>query len=190
MKQLSPYLLPSTAGAAILLLLTLAAPARPQAPAPPHDHQHGSSATRTTPAPPSAAKPGTSGKGMPMGMDGGAASDCAAMMQMHQQEVVAQTADDARLADLTAKMNQAASGDQKTEAMAAVINELVAQHTRALARTQEMQSQMMTHMMAHLQHGGAAEAMQCPMMKMMAGEHTAPGASGPGSSAGEHTQHP
>jgi hypothetical protein len=97
-------------------------------------------------------------KGMP---------DCAAMMQMQKQMATDQKADDARLNDLVTKMNQC-SPDQKMDAMAAVISELVTQRARSREMDETMQDQMMMHMMQHMQHGGAASAMQCPMMKAMA----------------------
>ena len=67
-------------------------------------------------------------------------------MEMHQQMHAKMEAMNSRLDDLVAEMN-AAEGDQKTEAVAAVVNELVAQrsamHTRMMASQPRMKCRMM-----------------------------------------------
>jgi hypothetical protein len=168
-----------TSSAAALLLLATASTVGAQQPQPPHDHTHtGAGAPPAAPAKP--AKPAAPGKGMDMSKQ---MPDCAAMMRMHQQMEADRKADDARLNDLTTKMNEA-TGDQKTEAMAAVISELVAQRARARELDEKMQGQMMAHMMGHTQHGAAASPMQCPMTKAMAGH-----GAGTSGASGDHARH-
>jgi len=176
MKTPRCHLIPS---AAALLLLATASTVGAQQPQPSHDDTH--TGTGTPPvAPAKPAKPTVPGKAMDMSKQ---MPDCAAMMRMHQQMEADRKADDTRLNDLTTKMNEA-TGDQKTEAMAAVINELVAQRARSREAAEKMQSQMMAHMMLHMQHGAAASAMQCPMMQAMAGH-----GAGTSGASGDHAQH-
>jgi hypothetical protein len=173
MKLFRYNLIPTVA--TIATALAVMSPTRAQQP--PHDHEH----PGATPAAPANPAPSN---GMPMQMDmRKGMPDCAAMMKMKQQAGADRKADDARLKDLTEKMNQA-TADQKADAMAAVINELVAQRMRRAAADEKMEGQMMEHMMAHMQHGGAAGAMQCPMMQMMAGNKA--GSTG---SKDAHAQH-
>jgi hypothetical protein len=175
--------------AVALLLLTAVSAVRAQQP--PHDHSHAGASTppAATGAP---AKSTAPGKGMMMDMSKGMPG-CAALMQMQQQMEADRKADDARLNDLTTKMNEA-TGDQKTAAMAAVINELVAQRVRARDAAAKMQGQMMQNMMGHMQHGGSASVMQCPMMAAMAAGGHADSASGAATggapaAGGKHAQH-
>ena len=58
-------------------------------------------------------------------------------------------ADDQTLAGLLTTMN-AAKGDQKVAAIAAVVNELAAQRTRMQAQMMRMQGGMMDQMMSHM----------------------------------------
>jgi hypothetical protein len=58
-------------------------------------------------------------------------------------------ADDEKLAQLITTMN-AAKGDQKVAAIAAVVNELAAQRTRMQAQMMRMQGGMMDQMMSHM----------------------------------------
>jgi hypothetical protein len=77
---------------------------------------------------------------------------------------------DEKLIALTEKMN-AVSGEAKTEAIAAVVNEMVEQHTSMRGMMMTMQPRMMQHMMGHMGGGMRSGMMQsmegCPMMKMM-----------------------
>ena len=65
---------------------------------------------------------------------------CAMMMQMHQKMETSTKAQDAKLKGLTAEMDKASS-DRKVQAMAAIINELVAQRTARQDMMGNMQSQ-------------------------------------------------
>jgi predicted component of type VI protein secretion system len=93
------------------------------------------------------------------------------MMSHHTEMMAKMEAMNARLDDLVKKMN-AATGSKKTDAVAAVINELVAQRKQMQAQMMAMQPEMMKHMMGHLRMGmmkGMDDAMsKCPMMKGMA----------------------
>jgi hypothetical protein len=64
------------------------------------------------------------------------------MMKMHEQMMAEMKSADARLDALLKEMN-AASGDAKVTAMAAVVNELVSQHKSMHGRMGEMHQQMM-----------------------------------------------
>lgn len=90
-------------------------------------------------------------------------------MQMHQQMMADSHSMDARLESLVTKMN-AAKGDAKVEAMAAVISALVQQRTMMRDESMKMQQQMMTSMMGNM--AGMSPEMkkamaECPMMKMV-----------------------
>src|SRR5579859_2404164 len=91
--------------------------------------------------------------------------DCQAMMDKMQASSKAM---DDRLATLVDAMNKA-KGSAKVDRMAAVINEMVAQHKQMRDDMAAMMPQMMNHMMQHMQSGmmsGMAQAMAgCPMMK-------------------------
>ncbi|MGE5360743.1 MAG: hypothetical protein ACM3NQ_17135 [Bacteroidales bacterium] len=90
---------------------------------------------------------------------------CQAMMAGHEKMMTEVKAADGRLDDLVAKMN-AASGTEKADAAAAVINEMVTQRRTMRDGMMKMQDGMMAHMMEHVQAGKASMAM-CPMMKQM-----------------------
>jgi hypothetical protein len=78
-----------------------------------------------------------------------AQSGMADMMKMHQNMMAEMKAAEARLDTLVKTMN-AASGDAKTNAIAAVVNELVAQRRQMHAHMSEMHahmSEMHMHMM-------------------------------------------
>jgi hypothetical protein len=70
----------------------------------------------------------------PQGMPG--------MMKMHEQMMAEMRAADARLDALVKEMN-AASGDAKVTAIAAVVNELAAQHKSMHERMGQMHQEMM-----------------------------------------------
>lgn len=92
------------------------------------------------------------------------------MMAHHKEMMARMEAMDARLDELVKKMN-AATGGKKTNAAAAVINELVAQRKQMREQMMAMQPEMMKHMMAHMRMGMMKcmeESMaKCPMMKTM-----------------------
>jgi Spy/CpxP family protein refolding chaperone len=93
------------------------------------------------------------------------------MMAHHKEMMAKMDAMDARIDDLVKSMN-AAKGSKKPDAVAAVINELVAQRKQMREQMMAMQPEMMKHMMAHMRMGmmkGMEDAMaKCPMMKAMA----------------------
>jgi len=93
---------------------------------------------------------------------------CKMMMQSHEHDMGAMKMMDSKLEGLVAKMN-AASGPDKSEAVAAVVNELVAQRSAMRDHMSSMQTGMMQHMMGHMQMGkqSTASAMKCPMMQAM-----------------------
>jgi hypothetical protein len=93
------------------------------------------------------------------------------MMAHHKEMMARMEAMDARLDELVKKMN-AATGKGKPDAVAAVVNELVAQRKQMREQMMAMQPEMMKHMMAHMRMGmmkGMEDSMaKCPMMKTMA----------------------
>jgi hypothetical protein len=93
------------------------------------------------------------------------------MMAHHKEMMAKMEAMDARLDELVKKMN-AATGSKKPDAVAAVVNELVAQRKQMREQMMAMRPEMMKHMMAHMRMGmmrGMEDSMaQCPMMKTMA----------------------
>jgi hypothetical protein len=100
-------------------------------------------------------------------MDADMAAKCQAMMADHEKMMADMKAADQRLDDLVVKMN-AASGTEKTNAIAAVVNEMVSQRRTMRDGMMKMQQGMMAHMAEHMQAGKGAMAM-CPMMKQMGG---------------------
>jgi outer membrane murein-binding lipoprotein Lpp len=94
------------------------------------------------------------------------------MMAHHKEMMAKMEAMDSKLDDLVKKMN-AAKGNSKVDATAAVVNELIAQRKQMREHMMAMQPEMMKHMMEHMQTGmmkGMMESMsECPMMKGMAG---------------------
>jgi Spy/CpxP family protein refolding chaperone len=93
------------------------------------------------------------------------------MMAHHKEMTAKMEAMDARLDGLVKAMN-AATGSKKPDAVAAVVNELVAQRKQMREQMIAMQPEMMKHMIAHTQTGmmkGVEDSMaQCPMMKSKA----------------------
>jgi len=93
------------------------------------------------------------------------------MMAHHKEMMAKMEAMDARLDGLVTRMN-AATGSKKADAVAAVINELVAQRKQMREQMMAMQPEMMKHLMAHMRMGimkGMEDSMaKCPMMKTMA----------------------
>ena len=99
-------------------------------------------------------------------------------MTAHHKEMMARMeAMDARLDELVKKMN-ASTGSKKTDAVAGVVNELVAQRKQMREQMMAMHPEMMKHMMAHMRMGmmkGIEDSMsKCPMMKSMAPGKDAP----------------
>jgi hypothetical protein len=124
-------------------------------------------AQQPTPPPPAAQKmemPGKPGMMDEMKMD-------ESMMAHHKEMMAKMEAMDARLDELVKKMN-AAKGSKKADAVAAVVNELVAQRKQMREHMMAMQPEMMKHMMEHMRMGmmkGMEDSMsKCPMMKSMA----------------------
>ena len=101
------------------------------------------------------------------GMAAGMAAKCQAMMADQEKMMTEMKGADQRLDDLVGKMN-AASGSEKADAIAAVVNELVNQRRTMRDGMMKMQHGMMAHMMEHIQAGKDSMAM-CPMMKQMGG---------------------
>ncbi|MCA1733550.1 MAG: hypothetical protein LC732_08100 [Acidobacteria bacterium] len=102
-----------------------------------------------------------------------AGMNCQMMMDhMHAK----QKAMDEKLQPLVARMN-AATGQARVDATAAVVNELVAQRHQAREQMMTMMPRMMNHMMEHMQGGmmsGMREGMMaCPMMKSQDGAQQA-----------------
>ena len=135
-----------------------------QTPPPAHDH--------------SAQKPAPTGK--PGMMDDKMMAHCVDMMQKHDQMKADFKAEDAKLDDLVTKMNTSTGAD-RVEAMGAVVTELSAQHKAQRTKTEAMQSDMMKHMMEHMQSGKPMS--MCPMMAKMQG---APGDTKPVDHSGHH----
>jgi hypothetical protein len=103
-------------------------------------------------------------------MSGNMGGRCQRMMAMHTQMMADMKAMDSILDRKVAAMN-AAKGNAKVDAMAAVINEMATQRTQMMSKMSGMQDQMMAHMGEHMaQSGGATmkqSMAQCPMMKGM-----------------------
>jgi hypothetical protein len=98
-------------------------------------------------------------------MEGKMTESCQKMKQKKQEMMADMKAQDAKLTEAVAKMNNAPE-DKKMSLMAAVITSIVEQQTAKHARMAKMQEEMMTHMMEHMQTGKESMA-QCPMMKEM-----------------------
>jgi hypothetical protein len=90
---------------------------------------------------------------------------CQAMMAEHVKTMAETKAADQRLEVLVGAMN-AASGQTKADATAAVVNELVTQRRTMRDGMMKMQQDAMSHMMGHMQAGKGSMDM-CPMMKQM-----------------------
>ena len=95
------------------------------------------------------------------------AAKCQAMMADHEKMMTEMKAADQRLDELVGTMN-AASGTEKADATAAVVNEMVTQRRTMRDGMMKMEGEMMGHMMEHMQAGKDSMAM-CPMMKQMGG---------------------
>ena len=122
------------------------------------------------PASPSMPMMGGEEKGM---MGGKMMEECKAMMAKHEGMKAEMASMDARLDSLLAAMN-AAKGNHKVDATAAVINELATQRKAMRDHMMAMGPQMMQHMMHHA-HMGMMEGMMksmsgCPMMQPAGGE--------------------
>jgi len=98
-------------------------------------------------------------------MQSGMMSKCKEMMDMQQEMQIKIKQMDQKLTDLGQKMNQA-TGDQKIQAMEAVLNEMIDQRNSMRDMTMRNHASMMEHMGEHMQKG-ASPGMQCPMMQEM-----------------------
>lgn len=94
---------------------------------------------------------------------------CTEMMAQHDKMMAEMKSADERLDGLVAKMD-AASEQEKVDATAAVVSELVAQRKTMRERMMGMHQKMMGHMAEHMQAGPQSMAM-CPMMKMGGMKH-------------------
>jgi hypothetical protein len=94
---------------------------------------------------------------------------CKDMMADRDKMMADMKTADARLNELVSKMN-AASGQAKVDATAAVVTELVEQRSAMRERMMRMQQGTMGHMMEHAQAGPQSMA-ACPMMKMEGMKH-------------------
>lgn len=94
---------------------------------------------------------------------------CKTMMADHEKMMAGMKAADQRLDGLVATMN-AAAGQAKVDATAAVVVEMVAQRKTMRDEMMSMHQRMMSHMMEHMQAGPQSMAM-CPMMKMGSQKH-------------------
>lgn len=92
---------------------------------------------------------------------------CQEMMKKKQEMMAEIKAQDVELAAQVEKMNSA-TADKKLDLTAAVVTRLVEQRAAMHAKRAEMQEEMMTHMMRHMQMGKESMS-QCPMMKGMGG---------------------
>lgn len=107
-------------------------------------------------------------------------TECQAMMAKKQKMEEEGLAMAAKLDEMVAQMNAAATSMEPDamEKMAAVITELVAQRKTARSMKMEMQPEMMAHMMHHRDmhgtKGGTKGAMGCPMMMTEMGETSEP----------------
>ena len=116
-------------------------------------------------SPPSMPMMGGEEKGM---MGGKMMEECKAMMAKHEGMKAEMASLDAKLDSLLAAMN-AAKGNKKVDATAAVINELATQRKAMRDHMMAMGPQMMQHMMQHGRMGmmeGMTKSMSaCPMMQ-------------------------
>ena len=104
---------------------------------------------------------------------------CRQMMEHHEKMMARAGEMDRELEALVQQMN-AAEGQAKVDATAAVVAELVEQRHEMRDGMMGMCHGMMTHGMAHMSEGGT---MKCPMMEGAAGMHGGHG------HAGEHGHH-
>jgi hypothetical protein len=115
--------------------------------------------------------------GAMMGKDAPAACKKAMAERMAKWKKMQEKMDaqDAKLKDMVAKMN-AASGSKKVDAMAAVVSELVSQHTSRRHAMMAMRSEMMKDCPMMPGAGRGMMMKDCPMMK---GQSGAAGAAAP-----------
>ena len=116
-------------------------------------HQHPQPGTQTQRP---QARAGETGQQMP--------EMCRQMMARHEKMMAEMKEAQARLDQKVSAMN-AATGNAKVDAMAAVINELVSQRKQMHSMMPQMPQDMMAHMGSHMQRGGAQSMSQCPMMR-------------------------
>lgn len=117
------------------------------------------------------------------GMMGGSMMACCRdMMQQRQRMQADMKAMDEKLDGLVATMNSA-TGSEKMDAIAAVINVLVTQRKAMQEKMSSMQMGMMQHTMQHMQMGKQSMTM-CPMMQGM--QMSKSGASKPDDHAKHH----
>jgi hypothetical protein len=104
-------------------------------------------------------------------MGGKMMEDCQAMMAKHEGMKAEMASLDAKLDSLLAAMN-AAKGNKKVDATAAVINEMAAQRKAMRDHMMAMGPQMMHHMMQHgrmeVMESMAKSMSSCPMMQSAA----------------------
>lgn len=141
----------------------------------PHPHAH------PAPKPASAQNKMMGGKKMGGMMGGGMMAHCMEMMKKRETMKSDMKAMDDKLTGLVATMNTASDAD-KSAAIVAVINEMIAQRKKSSDMMSSMQSGMMQHTMEHMQKGKQS-MMMCPMMQGMHG--TKNGASKPQ----DHSKH-
>jgi len=98
--------------------------------------------------------------------------NCQAMMAKRDEMQAHMAAMDEKLDGLVAEMN-AAEGTAKTDAVAAVVTELVAQKKARQKMMMKMQQGGMKHMMHH-RGGEIGEMKGCPMMEKMSMEDQSP----------------
>ena len=98
-------------------------------------------------------------------MGGKTLEKCEGMQEMQQKMMDDCKAEDAKLVVQMAAMNRA-SPDKKADLMAAVLTTMAQQQITKDARRQDMQTQMMRHLMWHLAMGKESVA-ACPMMRDM-----------------------
>lgn len=114
-------------------------------------------------------QPGSGQTGM---MSGNMGDRCKQMMAMHSQMMADMKAMDASLDQKVIAMN-AARGNAKVDAMAAVINEMATQRKQMVAKMSSMPDKMMAHMSEHMAQSGSTamrqSMAQCPMMQGMKG---------------------
>ena len=126
-------------GAAVALVMAASSTAIVLAQTPTADEHHQTAAEQGKPAP------------------GAMMADRQGMMGDQKEMMARMAAADKKLAELVARMNSA-QGDQKVAAMAAVINELVAQRTQ-MQQMMGMQGGMMDQMMSHMSAMHGSEGM-------------------------------
>ena len=92
-------------------------------------------------------------------------ANCQEMKAEKEKMMAEMKAQDADLTAQVTKVNSAPD-DKKLGLVAAVVTQIVEQHTAMTVRMEKMQGKMMQHMMAHMQMGKESMS-QCSMMKGM-----------------------